>query len=66
LGRFTTDIGVANRLQNARDHPCQFDMLMFGWWHFGDIATSQVDFRFRWKSGHAADITPMTEFDRYC
>jgi hypothetical protein len=25
-------------------------------WHFGDIATSQVDFRFRWKSGHAAEI----------
>jgi hypothetical protein len=20
------------------------------------------DFRFRWKSGHAADIIPMTEF----
>jgi hypothetical protein len=26
--------------------------------HFGDIARSQVDFRFRWKSGHGADITP--------
>jgi hypothetical protein len=27
-----TDIGPANRLQNARDDPCQFDMLIFGWW----------------------------------
>jgi hypothetical protein len=28
----TTDLGLANPLQNARDDPCQFDMLMFGWW----------------------------------
>src|SRR5262245_37964660 len=31
--------------------------------HFCDIARSQIDFRFRWKSGRAADITAMTEFD---
>jgi hypothetical protein len=23
-------------------------------WHFCDIARSRMDFRFRWKSGHAA------------
>jgi|SRR5262249_45536479 len=33
------------------------------YWHFGDIARSQIDFRFRWKSGRAADITAMTESD---
>jgi hypothetical protein len=27
-------------------------------WHFGDIARSQIDFRFRGESGHAADVTP--------
>jgi hypothetical protein len=31
-------------------------------WHLRDIAGSRVDFRFRWKSGLAADITAMTEF----
>jgi hypothetical protein len=31
---------------------------------FCDIARSRMDFRFQWKSGHAADITAMTEFDR--
>jgi hypothetical protein len=25
-------------------------------WHFRDIARSQIDFRFWWKNGHAADI----------
>jgi hypothetical protein len=29
-----------------------------GFWHFRDIARSQIDFRFRWKNGHAADIAP--------
>ena len=32
-------------------------------WHFCDIARSQIDFRFRSKSGRAADVTAMTEFD---
>src|SRR5262249_53644331 len=32
-------------------------------WHVWDIARSWVDFRFRGKSGRAADITAMTEFD---
>jgi hypothetical protein len=32
-------------------------------WHFCDIARSRVDFRFRWKSGRAADIAAVTEFD---
>jgi hypothetical protein len=27
-------------------------------WHFRDIARSQIDFRFGWKNGHAADIAP--------
>src|SRR5262245_10699181 len=31
--------------------------------HFCDIARSQIDFRFRGKSGRAADITAMTEYD---
>src|SRR5262249_50303488 len=31
--------------------------------HFFDIARSQIDFRFRWKSGRAAHITAMTEYD---
>jgi hypothetical protein len=30
-------------------------------WHFRDIARSPMDFRFRRKSGRAADITVMTE-----
>ena len=25
-------------------------------WHFGDIARSQIDFRFRWKSGRAGAV----------
>jgi hypothetical protein len=32
-------------------------------WHFRDIAMSWMDFRFRWKSGRAADITAKTGFD---
>ena len=35
----------------------------FRLWHFCDIARLQIDFRFRWKSDRAADITAMTEFD---
>jgi hypothetical protein len=31
--------------------------------HLRDIPRSRMDFRFRWKSGHAADITAMTDFD---
>jgi hypothetical protein len=31
-------------------------------WHVCDIARLPVDFRFRGKSGLAADITSMTEF----
>src|SRR5262245_13518585 len=30
-------------------------------WHFCDIATSRMNFRFRWKRGRAAAITTMTE-----
>ena len=32
-------------------------------WHIGDIARSQIEVRFRRKSGHAAGITAMTGFD---
>jgi hypothetical protein len=32
-------------------------------WHFCDIARSRMNFRFRRKSGRAADTTGMTEFD---
>src|SRR5262245_60994541 len=31
--------------------------------HFCDMARSRMDFRFRGKSGHVADITAMTGFD---
>src|SRR5215470_6472962 len=31
-------------------------------WHFCDIARLRMGFRFRWKSGRAADITLTTEF----
>jgi hypothetical protein len=30
-----------------------------GPWHLCDIAISRMDFRFRGKSGHAADISAM-------
>ena len=30
---------------------------------FRDIARPRMDFRFRWKSGRAADITSKTGFD---
>ena len=36
------------------------------YWQFCDIARSQIDFRFLWKSGRAADITAMTEYDPGC
>jgi hypothetical protein len=32
-------------------------------WHICDIQRSRMDFRFRGKSGRAADITAMTELD---
>jgi len=32
-------------------------------WPFSDIARSPMDFRFRWKSGRAADMAVMAEFD---
>jgi len=32
-------------------------------WHVRDIARSRMDFRFRWKSGRAADITAMNVID---
>jgi hypothetical protein len=38
----------------------------FRLWHECDIARSRMDVRFRGKSGRAADITGMTEFDRWC
>jgi hypothetical protein len=34
--------------------------------HLCDIARSRMDFRFRGKSGRAADIARMTEFDHLC
>ena len=37
---------------------------MFRSWRLCDIARSRIDFRFRGKSGRAADITGMTEFDQ--
>src|SRR5215472_6965266 len=33
------------------------------YWHSCDIARSRMDFRFLRKSGRAADIASMTEFD---
>ena len=33
-----------------------------GFWHIRDIAKSQIDFRFREKSGLAGDITAMSKF----
>ena len=33
-------------------------------WHIGDIARSQIEVRFRRKSGHAAGITAMTGLTR--
>ena len=33
-------------------------------WHIRDIARSQIEVRFRCKSGHTADITAMTGFDQ--
>jgi hypothetical protein len=35
----------------------------FSVWHFRDIIRSKKDFRFRGKSGRAADITPKAEVD---
>jgi hypothetical protein len=32
-------------------------------WHFCDMVRSRMDFRFRRKSGRAADIAPMAEVD---
>jgi hypothetical protein len=32
-------------------------------WHFCDVARPPIDFHFSWKSGRAADITAMTDFD---
>src|SRR5215813_6492077 len=43
-------IASAKRLLQQNRHSC-------------DIARSRIDFRFRCKSGHAADITAMTGFD---
>src|SRR5262245_38077335 len=43
------------------ESPCQLGAVHT--WHFGDIASSQIDFRFRGDSGRAAE---MTEFDRPC
>jgi hypothetical protein len=34
-----------------------------GFGHFRDIPRSRMDFRFRGKNGHAADITTMTDLD---
>jgi hypothetical protein len=32
-------------------------------WHVCDIARPGMDFRFRWKSGRAVDITKTIGFD---
>jgi hypothetical protein len=42
---------------------CLLHPLTAAIWHFRDIAPSWIDFRFRGKNGHAADITGTTEFD---
>jgi hypothetical protein len=34
----------------------------FRYWHFGDIASKRMNFRFRWKNGHAADIIATSGF----
>jgi hypothetical protein len=34
-------------------------------WHFCDIARWRIEVRCRWKSGHAADITAMTESETH-
>src|SRR5262249_35849021 len=36
------------------------------YWHFCDTARLWMDFRFRWKSGRAADIAAMTQIDPGC
>src|SRR5262245_27603474 len=51
---------TASRLLPPRSGLERSDFVL---WHIRDIARSQIDFRFRWKSGRAADITAMTEFD---
>ena len=48
---------VARKLRRSRI--CRY----FCSWHLCDIARSRMDFRFRGKSGHAADIGAMSEFD---
>jgi hypothetical protein len=35
-------------------------------WHIRDIARSQIEVRFRCRTGHTADITAMTGFDPGC
>jgi hypothetical protein len=51
--------GSASRLHHIRggDHG--------SFWHIRDIARSQIEVRFRCKSGHTADITAMTGFDPF-
>src|SRR5262245_9702291 len=43
------------------ESPCQLGAVHT--WHIRDIARSQIEVRFRCKSGRAADITAMTGFD---
>src|SRR3954453_13195165 len=43
------------------DSPCQLGAVHT--WHIRDIARSQIEVRFRCKSGRVADITTMTGFD---
>ena len=49
------------RADGAIDHAAIVAAAYDRLWHFCDIARSRIDFRFRWKSGHAADISAMTE-----
>src|SRR6266511_6297592 len=43
------------------EKPCQLGAVHT--WHECDLARTRIDFRFRGKSGRAADITGTTEFD---
>jgi hypothetical protein len=42
---------------------CVCSGMLFCCWHACDIERSRMDFRFRWKSGRAAEITGTTEFN---
>ena len=53
--------GCTDPSLRREESPCQLGAVHA--WHIRDIPRSRMDFRFRWKSSLAADITSMTEFD---